>query len=173
MEEKKSIYACYEEIKQREISELKDAVKAHGGKYKFGADGPVITVNYDEGPEDVTVGCVEIQNLSDTEIVVIYDNVGEQIKNDDIAYGHIEFITDNIPKKRKYEWSDETMRLCEAVSELSNLLYGALYLKLQDSFAVDREIIRLAIDFEESFDSGDFLDEIDLYAQEYFKTIND
>ena len=99
MNEQKSIYACYEEIKQREIRELKDAVKAHGGKYKFGANGPVINVNYDCGPEDVTVGCVEIQNLSDTEIVVIYDTVGEQINKDDIAYGHIEFITKSIPSR--------------------------------------------------------------------------
>ena len=172
MEKEKSIYACYEEIKQREISELKDAVTAHGGKYEFGIDGPFINVNYDDGPEDVTVGRVEIQHIGDTEIVVIYDTTGEHIKNDDIAYGNIEFITKSIPKKKKKEWSGDTLLLCEAVSELSNLLYGPLYLKLQDSFEVDQEIVRLAVAFEESFDSDDFLGEIDKYAREYFKTIS-
>ena len=171
MEEKKSIYAAYEEIKAREISELMDAVRSHGGRYEFQlGEHPTICVNYDEGPVDETVSSVEIQSLSDNERLVIYDNIGQEIKKDDIAYGNIEFITSSIPKKRKIEISDETSRLCETVAELSNYLYGPLYLKWQDSRSVDQEIIRIAKVFEETFDvdTMDFIDEIDKFAKNYF-----
>ena len=171
MEEKKSIYAAYEEIKAREISELMNAVRFHGGWYKFGANAPVICVNYDEGPEDVTVGSVEIQNISDHEYVIIYDTTGEDIKKDDIAYGNIDFITSSITKKRNIKVSEEMCRLCETVAELSNLLYDTLYFKYKDSKEVCAEIRRLAVESEETFDMSrqDFLTEIDEFADKYVK----
>ena len=97
MNKDKSIYACYEEIKQREISELEEKVRNAGGLYIFPKEHPFILCNFDEGPWDVHVASVEIQNVSDLEFVVIFDDHGNQIKLSDIAYGHIEFITDSIP----------------------------------------------------------------------------
>ena len=182
MNEQKSIYACYEEIKQREIRELKDAVKAHGGRYKFGANGPVIAVNYDVGPEDVTVGCVEIQNLSDTEIVVIYDTVGEQINKDDIAYGHIDFITKSIPKVdcRQYITLSREMRLfCETVVMLSADLYEKINERLPDFSAVCKEIVSLAQKFEKELDwdnkeeTKDYLDELDKFEKAYLESVKE
>ena len=99
MENKKSIYACYEEIKQREINELMEKVRLMKGQYVFPTlEAPCVLVNFDDGPcEDVRVGSVEIQNVSETEILCIFDTFGNQIKLSDIAYGHIEFITDAMP----------------------------------------------------------------------------
>ena len=99
MNNDKSIYACYEEIKQREISELKEKVRNSGGQYVFPKEHPFILCNFDEGPCDIHVGSVEIQNISDYESVVILDDEGNQIKLSDIAYGNIEFITESIPAK--------------------------------------------------------------------------
>lgn len=112
MNKDKSIYACYEEIKQREISELKEKVRLMNGQVIFSAtEAPCVLVNYDEGPSDVRVGSVEIQNLSETEIVCIYDTFGEQIKISDIAYGHIEFISDAIPVRTFSQESFSISRL--------------------------------------------------------------
>lgn len=97
MNKDKSIYACYEEIKLREISELAEKVRNAGGKYIFPKEHPSILCNFDEGPCDIHVGSVEIQNVSDLEFVAIFDDDGNQIKLSDIAYGHIEFITESIP----------------------------------------------------------------------------
>lgn len=98
MSKDKPIYACYEEIKQREISELIEKVKAAGGQYVFHKnEQPFVMVNYDGGPGDERVGSVEVQTVSDHEFVVIYNYDGEQIKLSDIAYGNIEFITQSIP----------------------------------------------------------------------------
>lgn len=99
MNKDKSIYACYEEIKQREINELMEKVRLMKGQYVFPTlEAPCVLVNFDDGPcEDVRVGSVEIQNVSETEILCIFDTFGNQIKLSDIAYGHIEFITESIP----------------------------------------------------------------------------
>lgn len=97
MNKDKSIYTCYEEIKQREISELQEKVRNSGGRYIFPKEHPFVLCNFDEGPCDVHVASVEIQNVSDNEFVVIFDDEGNQIKQSDIAYGHIEFISESIP----------------------------------------------------------------------------
>jgi len=100
MNNNKSIYACYEEIKQREISKLKEKVRAVGGQYVFPKnERPIVLANFDLGPADVSVATVEIQTISDTEIVVVCDFAGQQIMLSDIVYGNIEFITDAIPAR--------------------------------------------------------------------------
>ena len=180
MEEKKSIYACYEEIKQREISELKDAIKAHGGKFVFDPDvnAPEVLCNLKYGgPADVRIMSVSIDDQGF--LTIIGQERGEsgcadwyesetEISLSEIAYGHIEFITNSIPKK-KHVLSDETSRLCETVAELSNILYRTLYFKFEDTFAVCGEIRRLAVKFEESFDKDkqDFILAIDQFAKDY------
>jgi hypothetical protein len=104
----KSIYACYEEIKQREISELKEKLKAFGseahfgpdytGKGETGKDFPFVLCNFDYGPVDMKIMAVR---LKDDELQILgYDTDAGQYVNislDNIAYGHISFISDNIP----------------------------------------------------------------------------
>lgn len=100
MDKDKSIYACYENIKQREISELIEKVRNSGGQYVFKeTEQPYVLCMFDEGPVEVRVGSVEIQNISEKEILVVFDTKGEQIKLSDIAYGHIYFIIESIPVK--------------------------------------------------------------------------
>lgn len=98
MNEQKSIYACYEEIKQREIRELKERVKAVGGRYEFNkSDAPYVLCNFDSGPADI-----RIVSINEHDQIFGYDEeAGEkiQIYYDDIKYGHIEFITDSIRVK--------------------------------------------------------------------------
>lgn len=103
MNNDKSIYACYEEIKQREIRELKDAVRIARGQYVFPKDKhPYVMCNLDSGPCDLRVDSVEIQNVSDADVLVIFgydEQAGQavEISLDDIAYSHISFITEAIP----------------------------------------------------------------------------
>jgi hypothetical protein len=112
MENEKSIYACYEEIKQREINELKEKLKAFGGEAHFGPDytgegatgneKPYICIHGDEGPYDVRVYSVI---LEENDILTIlgstYDEekYPSEIKISDIAYGNISFISDSIPAR--------------------------------------------------------------------------
>lgn len=108
MNNDKSIYACYEEIKQREINELKEKLKLFGGEAHFGPDYtgegetgkdyPFVLCNFDYDPVDMKIMAVKIE---DDELQVLgYDNDAGQYINislNDIAYGHIEFISDAIP----------------------------------------------------------------------------
>ena len=108
MEKDKTIYACYEEIKQREISELKEKLKLFGGEAHFGPDytgqgatgkdSPFVLCNFDYGPVDMKIMAV---SMKDDELEVLgYDKEAGQYVNinlSDIAYGHISFISDAIP----------------------------------------------------------------------------
>lgn len=110
MSKDKSIYACYEEIKQREIEELKEKIVAFGGCAQFGCDytgkdatgtnHPYVCIHGDEGPYDVRIEWCSYKD--DLLVIMGYDEEAGQpidINIDDIAYGHIEFISDNIPAR--------------------------------------------------------------------------
>lgn len=119
MNNEKSIYACYEEIKQREISELKEKLKAFGGVAHFGpeytgegatgVDTPIVLCNLKYGgPADVRILSVGLDN--DDVLTIMGEPYSEnggagwwedeqEIPLCDIAYGHIDFITTAIPKK--------------------------------------------------------------------------
>ena len=111
MNNEKSIYACYEEIKQREINELKEKLKAFGGVAHFGqdyqgegatgVDMPYVAVHDDEGPRDFRIHAVSVDNDGDLCILGCPVNADNPrvIKTSDIAYGHIEFISDAIPAR--------------------------------------------------------------------------
>ena len=110
MNNDKSIYACYEEIKQREISELKEKLEAFGGVAHFGPDYtgegqtgkdfPFILCNFDFGPMDMKVMAVSLRGSDLT--ILGYDaefDEYKEIKLSDIAYGQLSFITDAIPSR--------------------------------------------------------------------------
>ena len=111
MNEQKSIYACYEEIKQREIRELKQALEMHNGKFVFDPDvnAPEVLCNMKYvGPADVRITSVSLDD--DGNLIVTGQQHGEsgcadwyesecEINLSDIAYGHIDFITKSIPSR--------------------------------------------------------------------------
>jgi hypothetical protein len=111
MNNDKSIFACYEEIKQREISELREKLKAFGGTAHFGPDYqgegatgeemPYVCVHADEGPYDVRVHAVSMDDDDHLTILAsLFDaDYPEEISIRDIAYGHISFITESIPAR--------------------------------------------------------------------------
>lgn len=183
MEEKKSIYAAYEEIKAREISELKEAIKNSGHwKIKFDKENaPVVMCNFDgDMPHPCDVRILEVTLVDDNLNIYGEEKVVSggaesyegyySIPKSSIAYGHIDFITSAIPNKKESEKLDQYKScLCETVSELSHHLYGPLYIKLGDSAAVNMEIIKLAEEFEEMHDwnETDFLLQIDEFVKDY------
>ena len=111
MNNDKSIYVCYEEIKQREISELKEKLKAFGGVAHFGpdytgegatgVDMPYVAVHDDEGPHDVRIHAASVDDDGDLCILGCSEDSDNPhvIKTCDIAYGHVSFITDSIPAR--------------------------------------------------------------------------
>lgn len=112
MNKEKSIYACYEELKRREVKELENAVRAAGGKVEFGEDSyPMVMCNLDgfePHPADVRITRVELREEEDEDVLYIFGRekgIGggstwyedeREINISDIAYSHIEFITSEI-----------------------------------------------------------------------------
>ena len=95
----KTIYQAYEEIKAREISELVTVLKQRGGKHQFDTCeyNPYIMINRDH-PEDVLVSRVYLSPDNTPVVIVADDSYDEpyEVRLEDIAYSHIEFITDSI-----------------------------------------------------------------------------
>ena len=96
----KTIYQAYEEIKAREINELVTALRQHGGKFHFGpdsgADQPYIMINHDE-PQDVSVNHVYLHDSTPVVVVKGYNDYEPwEVPLEDIAYGHIDFITSSV-----------------------------------------------------------------------------
>lgn len=196
--EKKSIYECYEEIKQREIAELKARLKAFGGvahfgpdytgEYATGADCPIVMCNlngFEPHPANVRIMSV---GLSDDDRLTImgcetsWCDDEMPIDSHDIAYGHIDFITSSIPvmKTKPYAKLSREMRLfCETVAMLSADLYENINERLPDSSAVCEEIVTLAQKFETSLDwehtcyEKDYLEELDKFEKAYLESIKD
>ena len=104
----KPIYDCYQELKQREIRELEDAVRKAGGSVEFDEDSaPIVIVNFDgymPHPADVRIVRVK---LSDDKLHIdgcekeasgCAQWFGDEkpIDVNDICGGHILYITDDI-----------------------------------------------------------------------------
>lgn len=116
MEKEQSIYAAYEEIKQREIKELRNALEQFGGEAHFGpdytgegatgVDAPYILCNLRSiGPCDVKVVGAYICKLGNLTISghpmfasggATSEEEMQEINLNDIAYGNIEFITGSV-----------------------------------------------------------------------------
>ena len=184
MNSEKSIRAAYDEIKQRELTELENAVRNEGGRVAFPEDyAPVIMCNFNgyyPHPADVRITRVELLDEEDEEVLRIYGQEKGQsgcsdwyedereINITDIAYGHLSYITQSIKPKKVFNISVETRNFSETVAEISYALYEKIYDKLEDSFATQAEIIHLAIQFEREHDwlYEDFLEEIDKFTRQ-------
>lgn len=97
--EQKTIYQAYEEIKALEINELKEKLsRCKGHAYTFDEYGPYICLNTEGGPMDVRVLSAALTPDGFLRICAYEAFSGEEIDVDidDIAYGHIEFITAEI-----------------------------------------------------------------------------
>ena len=184
MNNEKSIRAAYDEIKQRELTELENAVRNEGGGVAFPEDyAPVIMCNFNgyyPHPADVRITRVELLDEEDEEVLRIYGQEKGQsgcsdwyedereINITDIAYGQLSYITQSIKPKKVFNISVETRNFSETVAEISYALYEKIYDKLEDSFATQAEIIHLAIQFEREHDwlYEDFLDEMEKFTRQ-------
>lgn len=184
MNNEKSIRAAYDEIKQRELTELENAVRGNDGAVTFPEDeAPVIMCNFNgycPHPADVRITRVELLDEEDEEVLRIYGQEKGQsgcsdwyedereINITDIAYGQLSYITQSIKPKKVFNISVETRNFSETVAEISYALYGKIYDKLEDSFATQAEIIHLAIQFEREHDwlYEDFLDEMEKFTRQ-------
>lgn len=184
MNSEKSIRAAYDEIKQRELTELENAVRNEGGGVAFPEDyAPVIMCNFNgyyPHPADVRITRVELLDEEDEEVLRIYGQEKGQsgcsdwyedereINITDIAYGQLSYITQSIKPKKVFNISVETRNFSETVAEIAYALYGKIYDKLEDSFATQAEIIHLAIQFEREHDwlYEDFLDEMEKFTRQ-------
>ena len=178
MSNEKSISACYEEIKQREIEELKKKVRGRGGKYEFyeDEDAPEVLCRLKYGGHaNVMITSVSVDSrgiLSITGKIYFETGFGEsygldnEIAVSDIAYGGLSVINEAIPKVKDIVLTDDMRRFSETVGELSHLMYDKLYEKYEDTFVVLQKIIDLSIEFERRFvPHHDFILEIDEYAK--------
>lgn len=99
----------YKNLQRQEVDRLRNVLQEKGGTYSWfdydeeefpsDANEPIVLVNTDYYAGDVRVrkvyvnydGYIEIEAEEDEELVELTLYV------DDIAFGHIDFITDNIP----------------------------------------------------------------------------
>jgi hypothetical protein len=163
MNNDRSIYACYEEIKQREISELKEKLKAYGGKINFGGiNVPCVLVNDDTGPHDAYIHSVSFDDTGNIVIQGIEEacTTMSEIFVNDIAYGHIEFIADQIPGRTFTQESFCISRLSREdlenigfdTSDVDDKTMQRLAEKLGDDYCEQLFWISLEIIAEEGFD---------------------
>lgn len=137
MNSEKSIRALYEQIKQRELQELENAVRNNGGGAVFHEDyAPVIMCNFNgyyPHPADVRITRVELLDEEDEEVLRIYgqekDSAGgsdyfceeREINVADIAYGQLSYITQELttekpsPFKTTVEQKALIQKLVEAI----------------------------------------------------------
>ena len=182
----KTIYYAYQEIKQREISELKDAVRNAGGEVEFNEDNaPIVMVNFDgyfPHPADARITRVR---LKDDVLLIDGQKKGvsgcaewfedeSPIEVDDIAYGHIDFITSEIVRKNKHK---EEL-LLETIVQLSADIYQKVYDHCECYTEASAEIIRLAREFEKELnwqedDERDYIAELEKFENEYLESIKD
>ena len=83
------------QVREIEFSELKRAVEAHGGLYRFDEDErPVVMMNRDFGPEDVSVCQVSVNESGFLCMTGIpKEDISEiEVDPDEVAIGHVDFI---------------------------------------------------------------------------------
>lgn len=187
MEENKSINACYEEIKRREIKELRNAIRNAGCKVEFcDYNAPIIICNfnkYDPRTANVRITCVELRDEVDEDVLYIFGQEQgtcgcstcfeeeKEINISDIVFGQIEIITSEIP--------DKMALLHETIAQLSADIYNKVYNHCESYTDTCNEIIRLAKKFEEELgwqggsDPRDYILELEKFEQEYLSTIED
>lgn len=185
---KKSIYSCYEEIKKREINELKDRLRSFGGVAHFGpdytddgatgTDYPIVMCNLNDfAPHPADVRIMSVGLSSDGRLTINGCEVcnGEErvINLEDIAYGHIEFIIDAIPSvDAEYLHLSNQMRLfCETLVMLSADLFQTINEESPDCTATCEKIVSLAQDFEARLDwkkddERDYIIELEKFEEE-------
>lgn len=190
MNKKKSIYAAYEEIKQREINELKKKLRDFGGVAHFGpdytgegatgVDCPIVLCNFGCGPADMLVHAVSLTDDDCISILAYDQEAGQEIDMnlDDIAYGHISFITDLVPDVDIEHKEKKERLVMETAIFMAWDMFTQMYFpkKGWGLFEVCHEIINLAKEFEhtrtwsvddEDYDEGRYFDELIKFENKY------
>lgn len=187
MSNEKSISECYEEIKQREIEELKKKVRRRGGKYGFDEDwdAPEVLCNLKyEGPVDVMITSVEVD--ANNRLIIdgkphyhsgcdsSYGHI-ETIGVSEIAYGEMSVICEAIPSPPRIK---QTELVCETIVLLAADLYQKVYDKCECYTEACREIVRIANQFEEELnwvenDERDYIIELEKFEERYLESIGD
>lgn len=96
----KSVYEMYQEVKAIEVKELKDAVIAKGGKYVFEEDNePIVMINKFDSPCDAVIESVTVDDRGFLTMSGYNKECCQgtfTLFADEVAYGHIDFITNDI-----------------------------------------------------------------------------
>ena len=100
-----SSYDKIAEIRQQEIAELKEAIKAHGGKFCWGENvgKPIVAANPDGcTPNPIDVEIISVHTDADNRLIIYgVDKCGWEEREflpEDIFVEHLSFITDYIPE---------------------------------------------------------------------------
>lgn len=183
MNGKNPIWAAYQEVWEREVSELKERLANVGGSYVFNAkDAPSVLVHFDDWAphsDNVLIGRVRLVGekvLIDGSTSAVEDIEDEDwydtpICIDDIAYGHVSYITAKIPVLKEN-------LLLETIVQLSADIYKQVYDHCECYTEASAEIIRLAREFEKELnwqddDERDYIAELEKFENEYLESIKD
>ena len=136
-------YELAKELRKLEVRQLKEAVSNYGGKVTFqNSDDDEETADVNEcpcvmvntkyaGPQDCDIHSVEVNEDGSLHIVGEYIEDFEEydIDEDDIAVGHITFITELVPHKpnMKKVWLRLGVEINATDEEVENIFNGNEY----------------------------------------------
>lgn len=146
-------YQMHKEIHSAEIRELKQAVQNYGGQVYFGhpddfdeddeevqknisgsfrtgTDRPIITCSTKyNGPQDAYINSIKIDENGSMKVFAEYSEYSDgefELSTEDIEFGHVSFITDQIPKVKPAEKRTLFIRLGVTITGTKEEIEGVL-----------------------------------------------
>ena len=160
MKQKKSIFACLKEIKQREISELKGKLMlCEDMEYRFDKNQPYVCVS-DPKPHDVRI---QVASIKDGNVCLLGfdEECGQDINVNlgDVSYGQIELIAEAMPIRTFFQEAFVISRLSR--EDLDSIGFDS-------SDVDDKTMQRLAEKLGEDYCEQLFWTSLEIIAEERF-----